>query len=339
MQTVLVTGGTGFIGSHTVVELLNSGYNIVIVDNLYNSKRDIIDHILGITKVNPDRVKFYEVDLVNLSAIEEVFKKEKIDFIIHFAALKAVGESVKKPVEYYSNNLIGLLNLLQLMKKYQVLKIIFSSSATVYGNPEVIPVTEETPLQEPLNPYGKTKVMIEKILTDFAKAEEKASVILLRYFNPAGAHPSGELGEDPLGIPHNLMPILTRVLVGKMPSMKVFGKDYETRDGTCIRDYIHVVDLAKGHVAALKVINEPGVKIYNLGRGSGYTVLEIINAIEKASGKKLNYEIGERREGDITAIYADCSKAERELGWKATLTIEDMCRDAWNFQSKYPNGI
>ena len=336
----LITGGTGFIGSHTVIELLDAGYNVVIVDNLINSKKEVIKRIKSITQVNTNRIIFHQGDILDEEFMENIFEKYDIDFVIHFAALKAVGESVKKPVEYYQNNLNGLTTLLTMMQRYNVWKIVFSSSATVYGLPEKVPVNEKTPTQKPTNPYGQTKAMAEQILTDWSKAHTEASVVLLRYFNPIGAHKSGLIGENPLGIPTNLMPIITKVLVGKLPELSVYGTDYETRDGTAIRDYIHVVDLAKGHVAALKwLLKNNGLEIYNLGTGNGYTVMEVIKEMEKASGKKVNYKVVGRRPGDVPAIYAECTKAEKELGWKAELTLKDMCEDSWRWQSNYPNGI
>ncbi|ELP87457.1 UDP-glucose 4-epimerase, putative [Entamoeba invadens IP1] len=339
-QTALVTGGTGFIGSHTVVELLEQNYDIVIIDNLSNSSEKVIDHILQITKVDKSRITFYNYDLLDISLIDEVLDKHNIDFVIHFAALKAVGESVTHPVMYYRNNLNGLMNLLDSMERHKIFKIIFSSSATVYGDPETVPVSEDTPLQKPSNPYGQTKVMVEQILTDFSKVHPDASVVLLRYFNPIGAHKSGLIGESPLGFPTNLMPILMRHLSGKLPVLSVFGSDYDTRDGTCIRDYLHVVDLAKGHVAALKVLkNAYGTNIYNLGTGKGSTVLEVIHAMEKASGRKIEYKMVDRRPGDVPVIYAECKKAEKELGWKTELDLEQMCEDSWRFLQTFPNGI
>ncbi|KAL7714209.1 UDP-glucose 4-epimerase [Entamoeba marina] len=339
-QTVLVTGGTGFIGSHTVVELLENGYDIIIIDNLSNSHKSVIQRILQITKAKEERITFYEMDILDYSKLCEIFERHTINFVIHFAALKAVGESVSKPIEYYRNNLTGILNLLQAMQDHNVWKIIFSSSATVYGKPTSIPVNENTPLQKASNPYGQTKVMTEQILTDFANAHQEASVILLRYFNPIGAHKSGLIGEEPLGIPTNLMPIITKVLIGKIDKLQVFGDDYDTRDGTCIRDYIHVVDLAKGHVSSLKkLLQENGIFVYNLGTGEGYTVMEIIYAMEKATGKHINFTIVGRRDGDIPSIYSECKKAEEELNWKASLTLDDMCVDSWRWQTNNIEGF
>nr|BAN42437.1 UDP-glucose 4-epimerase, putative [Entamoeba invadens] len=339
-QTALVTGGTGFIGSHTVVELLEQNYDIVIIDNLSNSSEKVIDHILQITKVDRSRITFYNYDLLDISLIDEVLDKHNIDFVIHFAALKAVCESVAHPVAYYRNNLNGLMNLLDSMERHKIFKIIFSSSSTVYGNPLQIPVNEDTPLQKPTNPYGHTKAMTEQILTDFSKVHPDASVVLLRYFNPIGAHKSGLIGENPRGIPINLVPIITKYLVGKISSLKVYGGDYNTRDGTCIRDYLHVVDVAKGHVAALKILNnKTGTNAYNLSRGEGFTVLEVIHAMEKASGRKIEYQVVEKRPGDVPVIYAECKKAEKEFGWKAEMGLDEMCEDAWNWQQKFPDGI
>ena len=339
-RTALITGGTGFIGSHTVVELLTAGYAIVIIDNLSNSTRTVLDHIRRITGPAADRVTFYDYDLLNAADVDAVFAAHRIDFVIHFAALKAVGESVAKPVEYYRNNLCGLLNLLDAMQRHGVDRIIFSSSATVYGNPTAVPVTEETPLQPPSNPYGQTKVMAERILADYARAHPAASVVLLRYFNPIGAHPSGLLGENPRGVPTNLMPVITQVLVGRLPQLRVFGDDYDTPDGTCVRDYIHVVDLARGHVLAVKrLFAGAGVETYNLGTGRGYSVLEIVRAVEKAAGRPVPYTVAARRPGDVPAIYADCSKAARELGFTAAFGIDAMCADSWRWQSAFPNGI
>ncbi len=328
---ILVTGGTGYIGSHTVVELINKGHEVVIFDNLYNSKIETIDAINKITGV---KVKFYEADMTKPEELKAVFEENKFDIVIHFAGLKAVGESVAKPVEYYYNNIYGTLNLINCMKEYGVKKIIFSSSATVYGNPAFVPITEECPLGERTNPYGETKAMLERILTDTQKANPDWSVVLLRYFNPIGAHESGLIGELPNGIPNNLMPYIMQVAVGKIKELGVFGDDYDTPDGTGVRDYIHVVDLAKGHVCAVdKAASANGVFIYNLGTGNGYSVLEIIKAFEKANNLTIPYSIKERRAGDIATCYADPGKAYRELGWKAEYNLERMCKDSWNFIS------
>ena len=334
---ILVTGGTGFIGSETVVELIKNGYEAVIVDNLSNSKEAVVDRIETITGVKP---VFYQADCCDYAAFEEVFKKEKIDAVIHFAGLKAVGESVHKPVEYYSNNLISTCNLLKLMKKYGVHNIVFSSSATVYGVPKHVPLYETDPVESATNPYGETKVMIERILEDACKADKELNAALLRYFNPIGAHPSGLLGEDPNGIPNNLMPYITQVAIGKLDHLRVYGDTYPTPDGTGIRDYIHVVDLAKGHVATIKkLLTNPGLIIYNLGTGKGTSVLEMVKAFEEATGVHIPYTIEGIRAGDVAENYANCDKAYKELGWKAELTVLDACRDAYNFQKKNPNGI
>lgn len=334
---ILVTGGTGFIGSETVVELIKNGYEAVIVDNLSNSKEAVVDRIETITGVKP---VFYQADCCDYAAFEEVFKKEKIDAVIHFAGLKAVGESVHKPVEYYSNNLISTCNLLKLMKKYGVHNIVFSSSATVYGVPKHVPLYETDPVESATNPYGETKVMIERILEDACKADKELNAALLRYFNPIGAHPSGLLGEDPNGIPNNLMPYITQVAIGKLDHLRVYGDTYPTPDGTGIRDYIHVVDLAKGHVATIKkLLTNPGLVIYNLGTGKGTSVLEMVKAFEEATGVHISYTIEGIRAGDVAENYANCDKAYKELGWKAELTVLDACRDAYNFQKKNPNGI
>ncbi len=334
---ILVTGGTGFIGSETVVELIKNGYEAVIVDNLSNSKEAVVDRIETITGVKP---VFYQADCCDYAAFEEVFKKEKIDAVIHFAGLKAVGESVHKPVEYYSNNLISTCNLLKLMKKYGVHNIVFSSSATVYGVPKHVPLYETDPVESATNPYGETKVMIERILEDACKADKELNAALLRYFNPIGAHPSGLLGEDPNGIPNNLMPYITQVAIGKLDHLRVYGDTYPTPDGTGIRDYIHVVDLAKGHVATInKLLTNPGLVIYNLGTGKGTSVLEMVKAFEEATGVHIPYTIEGIRAGDVAENYANCDKAYKELGWKAELTVLDACRDAYNFQKKNPNGI
>lgn len=326
---VLVTGGAGYIGSHTVVELLNEGDEVIIVDNLVNSKESSLDAIKKIT--NKD-FKFYKVDLRDRENLEKIFEENKdISAVIHFAGLKAVGESVSKPLEYYDNNIYGTLVLLETMKKYNVKKIIFSSSATVYGNPKTVPIKEDFPLSA-TNPYGQTKLMLEQILTDVYVSDNEWSIVLLRYFNPIGAHESGLIGEMPNGIPNNLMPYINQVAFGKLDHLSVYGDDYDTPDGTGIRDYIHVVDLAKGHLKALKRANNvTGVEAYNLGTGTGYSVLDIVKNFEKATGQKVKYEITKRRPGDIAECYADPTKAEKILGWKAEKTLEEMCRDSWNF--------
>ena len=335
-MAILVTGGAGYIGSHTVVELQNSGYDVVVVDNLSNSCRKSLERV---EKITGKPVKFYEVDILDREGLERVFENEKIESCIHFAGLKAVGESVAKPWEYYNNNVTGTLTLVDVMRNHGVKNIIFSSSATVYGTPAFVPITEECPKGACTNPYGWTKSMLEQILTDIQKADNEWNVVLLRYFNPIGAHESGTIGEDPSGLPNNLMPYITQVAVGKIDHLNVFGNDYETRDGTGVRDYIHVVDLAKGHVKALqKIEDRSGLNIYNLGTGNGYSVLEIVKSFEEANGVKVPYEIKERRPGDIAECYADPSKAERELGWKAEKGIVDMCRDSWRWQKANPNG-
>ncbi len=336
-MTILVTGGAGYIGSHTCVELLNAGYEIVVVDNLCNSSAKSLEVVEEITH---KKVKFYETDLLDRAGLEEIFQKESIDAVIHFAGLKAVGESVQKPLEYYSNNLTGSLTLCDVMRKYGVKNIIFSSSATVYGNPAFIPITEECPKGEITNPYGQTKGMLEQILTDIHVSDPEWNVVLLRYFNPIGAHPSGKMGEDPKGIPNNLVPYIAQVAVGKLDKLRVFGNDYDTPDGTGVRDYIHVVDLAIGHVKAIeKLKDKEGVSIYNLGTGRGYSVLEVLHAYEKACGKTLPYEIKPRRAGDIATCYADPAKARQELGWSAERGIEQMCADSWKWQSNNPDGF
>lgn len=334
---ILVTGGTGFIGSETVIALIEKGYEVVVVDNLYNSKKEVIDRIKELTGVKP---AFYEVDCCDIASFRKVFEAEKFDAVIHFAGLKAVGESVVKPVEYYSNNLISTCNLLTLMKEFNVKKLVFSSSATVYGIPDSVPLKETSPVKSATNPYGETKVMIERIITDFCKADKTMNAAILRYFNPIGAHPSGLLGEDPNGIPNNLMPYICQVAIGKLKCLKVYGNDYPTVDGSGVRDYIHVVDLALGHVATIKKLEEnPGLVIYNLGTGKGTSVLEMVAAFEKATGVKIPYVIEGRRAGDVATNYANCNKAKEELGWVAKYNIEDACRDAYNFQKKNPNGI
>ena len=335
-MSILVTGGTGYIGSHTVIQLLNAGYETVIVDNLCNSSKECLTRVEELTGKS---VKFYEADIRDSAALDRIFAENKIDSVIHFAGLKAVGESVAKPVEYYDNNICGTLTLIEAMRDAGVKNIVFSSSATVYGDPAFVPITEECPKGNPTNPYGQTKSMLEQILSDVYKADNSWNVILLRYFNPIGAHKSGRIGENPNGIPNNLMPYITQVAVGKLDHLNVFGDDYKTHDGTGVRDYIHVVDLADGHVCAIRKLEEnPGLAIYNLGTGNGYSVLDIIKSFEKATGKKIPYVIGPRRSGDIDECYADASKAKKELGWEAKYGIDDMCRDAWNWQSQNPNG-
>ena len=334
-MNILVTGGAGYIGTHTCVELLNAGYDIVVVDNLDNSCEKSLDTVKNITGKD---FKFYEYDLLDKGILEKVFIENKIDAVIHFAGLKAVGESTKIPLRYYHNNITGTLVLLELMEKYDVNNIVFSSSATVYGMPKTVPITEDFPLST-TNPYGSTKLMLENILTDVAKAIPKLSVTLLRYFNPIGAHKSGDIGEDPKGIPNNLLPYVAQVAVGKLEKVHVFGNDYPTTDGTGVRDYIHVVDLALGHLKAIEHRSgKPGVHIYNLGTGNGYSVLEIIKSFEKACGKEIPYVIDPRRPGDIAECWANAAKAKAELMWEATRGIEEMCEDSWRWQSKHPNG-
>lgn len=326
---ILVTGGLGFIGSHTVVELAKANFEIVIVDNLYNSKEDVLEKL---EKITGKKFKLYKYDLCNKEKIEEIFKENQIDAVIHFAGYKAVGESVREPVMYYSNNLISTLNLLEVMKKYNVKKFVFSSSATVYGEQETPKCTEDMNRGETTSPYGTTKAMIEKILEDLYASDNSWNITLLRYFNPVGAHESGLIGEEPNGIPNNLMPYILKVASGKLEKLSIFGNDYPTIDGTGVRDYIHVVDLAKGHVKAIQ--NAPdGLNIYNLGSGKGISVLELVTTFEKVNNVKVNYQIVDRRPGDIAENYADPSKALNELGWKTEKTIEDICRDAWNYEN------
>lgn len=335
-MTILVTGGAGYIGSHTVVELQQAGYDVVVVDNLSNSSEVSLQRV---EKITGKPVKFYKADILDREELEDIFAKESIQCCIHFAGLKAVGESVQKPWEYYYNNISGTLILLDVMRKHNVKNMIFSSSATVYGNPAFIPITEECPKGEITNPYGQTKGMLEQILTDMQKADPEWNVILLRYFNPIGAHKSGTIGENPNGVPNNLMPYITQVAVGKLKELGVFGNDYDTPDGTGVRDYIHVVDLARGHVKAIKKIEEnPGLEIYNLGTGVGYSVLDIVKNFEEASGVKIPYVIKPRRAGDIATCYSDASKAKRELGWEAEYGIKEMCEDSWRWQKQNPNG-
>lgn len=333
---ILVTGGTGFIGSHTVVELEKAGYEVVIVDNLYNSKEIVLDRIETITGKRPT---FYNLDVNDREGLNKVFDKEDIGAVIHFAGYKAVGESTRKPIEYYANNLGSTLVLCDVMRNHGCKKIVFSSSATVYGNPAFVPITEGCPLGVTTNPYGESKSMQERILTDIYKSDDEWSVMLLRYFNPIGAHESGLMGEDPKGIPNNLLPYVAQVAAGKLEKVHVFGNDYDTPDGTGVRDYIHVVDLAKGHVKAIQGFEKlNGVNIFNLGTGVGYSVLDIIHAFAKACGKEIPYVIDPRRPGDIATCYSDPTKAKEVLGWTAEKTLEDMCKDAWNWQSKNPDG-
>ena len=335
-MAILVTGGAGYIGSHTVIELQNAGYDVVVMDNLSNSSEVALERVQEITG---KPLTFYKADILDREATEEIFSKEKIEAVIHFAGLKAVGESVQKPWEYYNNNITGTLILLDVMRKHNVKNIIFSSSATVYGEPEKVPVTEETPKGSCTNPYGWTKSMLEQILTDIQKADPSWNVILLRYFNPIGAHKSGKIGENPNGIPNNLMPYITQVAVGKLPKLGVFGNDYPAPDGTCIRDYIHVLDLATGHVKALERLKKnAGLDIYNLGTGIGYSVLDVIHNFEAATGITIPFEFKPRRAGDIPVNYSNADKAWKELGWKAQYGIKEMCEDSWRWQSSNPNG-
>jgi len=336
-MAILVTGGAGYIGSHTVVELQNAGYEVVVCDNLCNSSKKSLERVEEITG---KPVKFYLADILDREAMENIFKNEKIDSVIHFAGLKAVGESVAKPWEYYNNNITGTLVLVDVMKKYGCKNIIFSSSATVYGNPAFVPITEECPKGTCTNPYGWTKSMLEQILTDIQKADNEWNIVLLRYFNPIGAHKSGLIGENPNGTPNNLMPYVTQVAVGKRPYLGVFGNDYDTHDGTGVRDYIHVVDLAVGHVKAVaKIAENCGLKLYNLGTGNGYSVLDIVKNFEAATGVKVPYQIQPRRPGDIATCYASADLALAELGWKAENGIREMCEDSWRWQKNNPNGF
>lgn len=333
-MSILVTGGAGFIGSHTVVELLNKGENVIIIDNFYNSKPEVLD---SIRKITGKDFKFYKIDYTKREDLEKVFKENKdIESVIHFAGYKAVGESVKKPLEYYTNNVAGTLVLLETMRKFDVKKLVFSSSATVYGDPETVPITEECKTGGTTNPYGTTKLFIEQILKDLYNSDNNWDIVILRYFNPVGAHESGLIGEEPQGIPNNLMPYIVRVAQGTLKELSIFGNDYNTPDGTGVRDYIHVVDLAKGHIKAIEKLNKEnkGLFIYNLGTGHGYSVLDMVKAFEKATGKEVPYKIVERRPGDIAECYSDPKKAEEELGWKATKTLQEMCNDSWNFINK-----
>ncbi|MBQ7579792.1 MAG: UDP-glucose 4-epimerase GalE [Clostridia bacterium] len=335
-MSILVTGGAGYIGSHTCVELLNAGYDIIVLDNFCNSNKEVLKRIKTIT--NKD-FGFYEADVRDKKALDEIFAKEKIEAVIHFAALKAVGESCQKPLEYYENNVSGTVTLCEAMRDAGCKKIVFSSSATVYGMDNKVPFKEDMPVGGTTNPYGTTKYFIERILADVQAADSEWSVTLLRYFNPIGAHSSGMIGENPNGIPNNLMPYVAQVAVGRLECLNVFGDDYDTPDGTGVRDYIHVVDLAIGHVLAVeKALKETGVNVYNLGTGIGYSVLDLVKAFEKASGVKINYKIAPRRDGDIAVCYADASKAKNELGWTAKKNLDDMCADTWRWQRNNPNG-
>ena len=334
-MAILVTGGAGYIGSHTSIELLNAGYDIVVVDNLSNSKLEVMKRIREITEKD---FRFYQVDLLDKPALSAVFMDNQIDAVIHFAGLKAVGESVEVPLKYYQNNVSGTLVLCEVMQSFGVKKIVFSSSATVYGIVDQVPIREDFALA-PTNPYGRTKLIIERILQDMYQSNQYMSIGLLRYFNPIGAHASGRIGEDPNGIPNNLMPYITQVAVGKLPKLRIFGSDYPTADGTGVRDYIHVIDLALGHLKTLEKLEEnSGVFIYNLGTGTGYSVLDVVKAFEMVSGKKIPYVITERRSGDVAECYADPTKAKEELGWQAQRDLEQMCKDSWRWQSNNPNG-
>ncbi len=334
---ILVTGGAGYIGSHTCVELQQNGYDVAVIDNLSNSSEESLKRV---AKITGKEVPFYKVDILDKEEMDKVFTKEKPDAVIHFAGLKAVGESVEKPYEYYNNNIAGTLCLIDVMRKHNVKNIIFSSSATVYGDPAIIPITEECPKGVCTNPYGWTKWMLEQILTDIQKADPEWNVVLLRYFNPIGAHESGTIGENPNGIPNNLMPYVTQVAVGKLKELGIFGNDYDTPDGTGVRDFIHVVDLAKGHVKALaKIKDKSGLNIYNLGTGVGYSVLDVVKNFEEATGVKVPYVIKPRRAGDIATCYSDASKAKKELGWVAEKGIREMCADSWRWQKNNPNGF
>ena len=329
-MAILLPGGAGFIGSHTAVELLNAGKEIIIIDNFSNSKPEVLD---SIKKITGKEFKFYEMDYANKQKLEKVFQENQIEAVLNFAGYKAVGESVQKPIEYYTNNISGCLVLLDVMRKYGVKKFIFSSSATVYGEPEKIPLTEECKTGGTTNPYGTTKLFIEQILQDLYKSDNSWDIAILRYFNPVGAHESGLIGEEPQGIPNNLMPYIVRVASGQLEQLSVFGNDYDTHDGTGVRDYIHVVDLAKGHLKALEKLEkeEKGIYIYNLGTGTGYSVLDMVKAFEKATEKKVKYKIVERRPGDVAICYSEPTKAKKELGWEATKTLKDMCKDSWRY--------
>ncbi len=334
-MSILVTGGAGYIGSHTCVELLNAGYEIIVVDNLINSSAKALERVEEITG---KKFAFYNVDLLDKTALDNIFEKESIDSVIHFAGLKAVGESVSMPLEYYYNNITGTLVLCEVMRKHGIKDIVFSSSATVYGDPETVPIKEDFPLSV-TNPYGRTKLIIENLLEDLYVSDNSWNIIILRYFNPVGAHKSGKIGEDPKNIPNNLVPYITQVAIGKLKYLGVFGNDYDTPDGTGVRDYIHVVDLAKGHLSALKKLSEkPGILIYNLGTGKGYSVIDMVKSFEKVCGKPIKYKILPRRPGDIATCYADPSKAKEELGWEATKGLDEMCEDSWRWQKNNPDG-
>ena len=334
-MSILVAGGAGYIGSHTCVELLEAGYEVVVVDNLYNANPEALKRV---EKITGKTVTFYEADILDKEALNKIFDAHNIEAVIHFAGYKAVGESVQKPIEYYHNNMTGTLVLCDVMRAHSVKNIVFSSSATVYGDPAQIPITENCPKGQPTNPYGWTKSMLEQVLTDIHTSDNEWNVILLRYFNPIGAHKSGLIGEDPKGIPNNLVPYVAQVAVGKRPCLGVFGNDYDTPDGTGVRDYIHVVDLAAGHVKAIEKLREnPGVEVYNLGTGNGYSVLQVVEAFEKACGHPIAYEIKPRREGDIATCYCDPQKAREELGWVAKYGINEMCEDSWRWQSTNPD--
>lgn len=333
---ILLTGGAGYIGSHTIIELDKAGYSVVVVDNLYNSNPKALERV---GEIIGKQIPFYKADIRDAEALTKVFEAEKPDAVIHFAGLKAVGESVSKPLEYYHNNMTGTFILLDVMRNHGCKNIIFSSSATVYGDPAIIPITEACPKGHCTNPYGQTKSMLEEVLMDVQKADNEWNVVILRYFNPIGAHQSGRIGENPNGIPNNLMPYITQVAIGRRPELGVFGDDYDTHDGTGVRDYIHVCDLAAGHVSALKaILRNCGLGIYNLGTGHGYSVLDVVKAFEKANGVPVKYSIKPRRPGDIATCYCDPTKAKDELGWEAQYGIEEMCRDSWNWQKNNPNG-
>jgi UDP-glucose 4-epimerase len=335
MNKILVTGGAGYIGSHTCVELLNAGFDVTVLDNFCNSKMDAINRV---QKITGKKVTLIEGDVRDKACLRSIFSEEKIDAVIHFAGLKAVGESVANPLYYYDNNVMGSLALMQVMTEFNVKNIVFSSSATVYGFSDTKPIPESAPLS-PFNPYGHTKRMVEQMLEDLSVADAEWNIALLRYFNPVGAHPSGEIGEDPNGIPNNLMPYVSQVAIGKLESLNIFGNDYPTADGTGVRDYIHVVDLALGHVAALNALeNSSGLLTVNLGAGRGYSVLELVNTFEKTTGKTIPYKIVSRRAGDIAIYFADATYAKKALGWQTTKSLEDICRDTWNWQSKNPQG-